>query len=1009
MADENINLALSPGHLLSEERVRRISPSFTNKDINKLQIYNNIVRIATWNIRSLYMSGKLANVELERCRLKIDILGLSEVRWPGSGQQITKTGTIYYSGRDDSKHEYGVAIIVSPQIAKSVLTFIPINERMMLLRLRTSHRIMNIIQVYAPTNQKPEDDEVVKFYNDLHNTLKITKKGELTMIIGDFNSKIGAGEEDDVVGKYGLGVRNLKGDALVEFCNEQQLFVANTFFKLPPRRLYTWKSPADRTGNIVRNQIDFIIIKKELRKYVKAVKTYPGADADSDHNPVVMDFKMNRFLKVKTALTTKRIDIRKVKIPEIREEVKKKLVDKFKMPINNNPNKRENETETEIERTWNFIKYNIVEIQNNTIGTAKNDKKQQWMTDEILDLMNERRKYKTRDISKYKKTNKLIRRKCRDAKEQWMAEKCQEIETLQNKYDTFNLHKKIKEMTQKNRKHQTSTLKNKENKIIVDLQEKIKTWKEYVEQLFDDIRPDVIEQVNVAERDEGPDITKAEVIHAINMQKDGKTTGPDKIHSEIIKVIAEQDDTGLQLLLSLINSIYRSGKIPTDWLKSTFVTIPKKPNPLYCDDYRMISLMSHVLKIFLRIIHSRIYNKCEEQINDTQFGFRKGLGTREAIFCLNVLTQQCRDMNVDIYACFIDYQKAFDCVNHEKLIEILQATRVDYRDIRIIAALYWQQSAEIKVERETSESILIKKGVRQGCILSPLLFNLYSEAIFRESLDENIGGVVINGRRITNLRYADDTVIMATNATELQMMVDRLVENSEEYGLILNISKTKVMDLSKTKNRVALRVKGNIVEQVPNFKYLGTTVNENGDNRKEIRSRIEQARRAFTNMKKFFTRSDLSLSLRLRMIRCYVFPILLYGCECWTLDPNTEKKIEAFEMYIYRRILRIPWTKRITNAEVLQRMNTNKELLLTLKERKIEYFGHVMRGNKYEILRLIIEGKIQGKRSVGRRKNSWLKDIRRWLGCKSIDIFRAAVSKTRLAIWIANLRKETAQ
>lgn len=230
----------------------------------------------------------------------------------------------------------------------------------------------------------------------------------------------------------------------------------------------------------------------------------------------------------------------------------------------------------------------------------------------------------------------------------------------------------------------------------------------------------------------------------------------------------------------------------------------------------MISLMSHVLKIFLRIIHSRIYNKCEEQINDTQFGFRKGLGTREAIFCMNVLTQQCRDMNVHMYACFIDYRKAFDCVNHEKLIEILQSTRVDNRDIRIIAALYWQQSAEIKVERETSESILIKKGVRQGCILSPLLFNLYSEAIFRESLDENIGGVVINGRRVTNLRYADDTVIMATNATELQRMVDRLVEYSEEYGLTLNISKTKVMDLSKTKTRITLRVKGNTVEQISN-------------------------------------------------------------------------------------------------------------------------------------------------------------------------------------------------
>jgi len=162
------------------------------------------------------------------------------------------------------------------------------------------------------------------------------------------------------------------------------------------------------------------------------------------------------------------------------------------------------------------------------------------------------------------------------------------------------------------------------------------------------------------------------------------------------------------------------------------------------------------------------------------------------------------------------------------------------------------------------------------------------------------------------------------------------------------------------------------------------------------------------SMKTFFTRSDLSLQLRIRMVRCYVFSVLLYGCESWTLDIQTEKRIEAFEMYIYRRMLRVSWIQRVTNNEILQRMGKQKELLNTIKERKMQYLGHVLRGERYKLLQIIIEGKVEGRRSVGRRQNSWLRDLRRWFDRSSTEIFRAAASKVIIAIWIADLRKETA-
>lgn len=1003
MAEQNRIMALSPGHLLNEERVLRIPLRYNSKNLGnrpRIKIYDKILRIATWNVRSLFMPGKLTNAEKEMERMNIDILGLSEVRWPGSGKQRTQKGYIYYSGGSNNEHRHGTAVILTDKIAESVVDFVPVNERIIFIKMKTTHRDLNVIQIYAPTNDKTEQ-EIEEFYNKIDEVISLTKKGEITMVIGDFNAKIGAGVEGDNIGAYGLGIRNARGDRLNQFCTENNFLIANTFFKQHPRRLYTWKAPTDNKQRLVRNQIDFILLNMEFKKYIHSVKTYLGADINSDHNPVVMDFKIKRFKRIKRETLAKHIDIDKLKNPEVKEKISYKIEKELKTI------EARIQTEEEIQTTWNAIKNKITDVQEQDIGFRKNNKKQEWMTQEILDLMSERRRNKTRP-SQYKNINKIIRKKCREAKEKLMSEKCQEIELLQEKYDTFNIHKNVKEMTGRTRKHQTTTLRDSNNEIILGIEGKLRRWKEYVEELFDDDRPNKPPPEDQVTNEKAPEISKSEVIHAIKILKNRKATGPDKIHAEILKIIADNESKGLDLITLLFNKIYVTGRIPTDWLKSTFITIPKKTNSSQCDDYRMISIMSHVLKTFLRVIHTRIYKKCEYQINNTQFGFRNGFGTREALFALNVLTQRCKDMNVSVYACFIDYRKAFDCVNHQKMLQILRLTGIDEEDLRIITELYWHQTSKVKVEQENTDDILIKKGVRQGCVLSPLLFNLYSEAIFKEALEEDVGGIKINGTTINNIRYADDTLIMANNLIELQHMMDNVVQHSERFGLQLNVSKTKVIVFAKTHVAANLYINGEIVEQVAAFKYLGTNINSQSESKKEILSRIEQARRTFMNMKTFFTRSDLSLELRIRMTRSYIFPILLYGCESWTLDPNTEKRLNAFEMYLYRRMLRVSWTQRVTNDEILIRMNKQRELMNTIKVRKTQYIGHVMRGERYELLRIIIEGKIKGRRSVGRRQNSWLKDLRRWYGCSSAEIFRAAVSKATIAIWIANLRQERA-
>ncbi|GFR93647.1 retrovirus-related Pol polyprotein LINE-1 [Elysia marginata] len=151
--------------------------------------------------------------------------------------------------------------------------------------------------------------------------------------------------------------------------------------------------------------------------------------------------------------------------------------------------------------------------------------------------------------------------------------------------------------------------------------------------------------------------------------------------------------------------------------------------------------------------------------------------------------------NKEIYACFIDYAKAFDRVQHSEMIRILEKIGIDGKDIRIIAHFYWHQKATIRSGCDISDFTSIKRGVRQGCVLSPYLFNIYTEFIFRKT--SNFPGLNIGGRKFNNIRYADDTVLLTENNEVLQLLAEAVNKNSNDAGLEMNVKKTKTMVITK--------------------------------------------------------------------------------------------------------------------------------------------------------------------------------------------------------------------
>lgn len=502
----------------------------------------------------------------------------------------------------------------------------------------------------------------------------------------------------------------------------------------------------------------------------------------------------------------------------------------------------------------------------------------------------------------------------------------------------------------------------------------------------------------------GPSITKDEIKRAINIAKTKKAAGPDELLSEIIKLI---DDENIPILEKVFNHIYNSGTLPDEWLKSTFMAIPKINNAKKCNDHRLISLMSHMLKIFLKIIHNRLFKKCEANMGELQFGFKEAMGTREALFCTQILVQKCNDVKKDVFICFIDYEKAFDTIQHDKLIEILQTIGLDTKDIRIIKNLYWNQSAVLKINDVLAENLTIQRGVRQGCILSPLLFNLYSEQIFKEAINEIDSGIKVNGKYINNIRYADDTTVIADSPEDLQTLLNRINEASLRAGLKMNAKKTKFMIISRNKtpyDNVAIKISNKIIERVHSFKYLGSWLYEKWDSNKEINCRIEMARSTFFKFKKILCNNQININLRLRYMKCYVWSVLLYGVETWTLKATNMNRLESFEIWCYRRMLRISWTDRLTNEEVLSLLNKDRELIRLIKIRKTSYFGHIMRGSKYEQLQLILQGKIEGRRGRGRKQMSWLQNIKEWTGIFNINHLITIVrSRTDLSNLVNNI------
>ena len=228
-----------------------------------------------------------------------------------------------------------------------------------------------------------------------------------------------------------------------------------------------------------------------------------------------------------------------------------------------------------------------------------------------------------------------------------------------------------------------------------------------------------------------------------------------------------------------------------------------------------------------KILQARLQQHVNRELPDVQTGFRKGRGTRDQIANICWIIEKAREFQKNIYFCFIDYAKAFDCVGHKKFWEILKEMGIPDHLTHLLRNLYAGQEATVRTGHGTTDWFQIGKGVCQCCILSPCLFNLYAEYIMRNAgLEETQAGSKISGRNINDLRYADDTTLMAESKEELKSLLMKVKEESEKVGLKLNIKKTEIMASSPI---TSWEIDGEKMETVIEFILGGSKITAEGD------------------------------------------------------------------------------------------------------------------------------------------------------------------------------------
>lgn len=407
------------------------------------------------------------------------------------------------------------------------------------------------------------------------------------------------------------------------------------------------------------------------------------------------------------------------------------------------------------------------------------------------------------------------------------------------------------------------------------------------------------------------EITMNELVASLNKCKLKKSPGPDGITTEFLKFLPEN---WLNFILNLFNKILTTAQIPSEWGEIAAKIIPKIGDLSQPENYRCIALINNLPKSFTQVLNDRLTNWSEVKnvIPEFQSGFRKNRGCTDNIFVFNSAIQiKLRNKGGKLYAVFVDFQRAFDLVNHRILFQKLYDMGISQRIISVLMSLY--ENARICMETPSgrTESVSVTRGVLQGERLSPLLFSLFLADLENYFISRGSSGVSLdNANEINLIAYADDIVLLSDTPSETNNKLRILQNYCEINDLTVNKKKTKVVIFHKgrsgnIKQRLLFHYNDSPLEIVSDYKYLGITFSENGLFNKACKTLTNSSRFALGRITSILKKIHLnSWETRINLFQALLLNVLLYESGTWALRHLEE--IDKVQNTFFKRILNAP-------------------------------------------------------------------------------------------------------
>lgn len=434
-----------------------------------------------------------------------------------------------------------------------------------------------------------------------------------------------------------------------------------------------------------------------------------------------------------------------------------------------------------------------------------------------------------------------------------------------------------------------------QNEEIVDVQEVKNEWKCHFEKLLNptfNLPPPSANNLSLPQ-DHHPsdaslaalnaDISHQEVLVAIQRAKRGRACGADGIPVEALTSLPVQ-----QYLTKLYNVCFKTGLVPDSWNNGTMTPIIKDSSIDYrlLNNYRGITLMPHICKLYSSILNNRLSDWSEENnvLCDEQNGFRKSRSCQDHLQSLLSIVQTRKSQNLETFALFVDFRKAYDCIPRSHLWFKLSQLGVNGHFLNAIKSLYKNVKCSVRTVYGMTDVFNVKRGLKQGCVVSPLLFNLYVNDLIL-NINQLKCGVPVNRKCISMMLFADDIVFLAPTARALQMMLDKLDEWCCIWGLQVNETKTKVVHFRpKKEKQTAFDFKcGNkTISICEKYKYLGLWITDNLDLEYTVRQVAASAHKALGLLiAKVKTMGDISYDCFKRLYDTMVQSVIDYGVSIW--------------------------------------------------------------------------------------------------------------------------------